>query len=319
MIRTLPFAVALATACSSSTGPGAVGHPRGMVFAKPGLPGGPFGVAVSASGNVLVTQPLGNTVTAYRLPDTLPTTANYWAGDDPAAVDMDPAGTRAYIVNHFGVSLRVVKLNPLGTIDSLPLTNAGYDVAVGPSGQRVYVTTADGRVYVVATATFTIMDSMQAGVEATGLAFSPDGSRLYISSRDAGSVTVFNTETDAPIDTIVTMGMPQRIAVSQDGTTLFVADEMHGIDVVSLPTGTVEPSIPLDTATYGLGLTPDGKQLYATNPRLGYVSIIDVATRQLIQTLSVGGEPRNVAFDHNGATAIVTDGSASNGHVIFIH
>lgn len=319
MNRAFPLAVALVTACSSSTGPGAVGHPTGTAFARPGLPGEPWGVAVSSSGDVLVTQPLGNTITEYRLPDTLPTTANFFAGIEPAGVAINAAGTRAYIVTQTGLSLRVMRINPLGMIDSLPLTNVGYDVALGPSGERVYVSTGDGRVYVVATATDAIVDSMQAGVAANGLAFSPDGSKLYVSSRNAGTITVFNTQTDAPIDTIVTGGAPQRIAVSLDGTTLFVANELHGVDVVSLPSGTLQPGIALDSTAFGVAITPDGKQLYGTDARDGYVFILDVATRTWIKSLSVGGEPRNVAFDHDGRTAIITDGSAANGRVIFVH
>lgn len=286
------------------------------MFASPTLPGEPYGVAASPAGDVLVAQVLGNTVTEYRLPDTLPTTANLFAGIEPVHVAIDAAGARAYVVNQSGLALRVVRLDPLGVSDSLALTNAGFNVAVGPGGQRVYVTTSDGRVYVVATTGFSIVDSMTVGSAANGLAFSPDGSRLYVSSRDAGTVTVFNTQTDAPLDTIVTGGAPQRLAVSHDGGTLFVANESHGVDVVALPAGTVQPAIPLDGSGYGLGITPDGKQLYATNPGSGKVFIIDVATHQPIMTLSVGGAPRNVAFDHDGTTAIVTDG---NGRVIFIH
>jgi YVTN family beta-propeller protein len=76
------------------------------------------------------------------------------------------------------------------------------------------------------------------------------------------------------------------------------------------------PSGVRDLSGYGLGISPDGQQLYATNPITGKIFIVDVADRHLLNTLTVGGAPRNVAFDHDGRTAVVTDGA---GRVVFIH
>lgn len=307
--------VLLNAACSTSTGPAGPTHPVGIVSASPQLLGEPYGVAVSPTGVVLIAQVLAGMVSVYDLPDTLPG-ASLNAGLQPVHVAINAAGTRAYVVNQAGQSVHIVSLSPLAVIDSLPLTNDGFNVAVAPNGQRVSVTTADGRVYVIATTSNTIVDSMRVGGAANGLAFSPSGDRLYISSRDAATITVFNTQTDAPIDTIVTGGAPQRLAVTHDGSILFAANESVGISVITLPAGTLLPNIPLDGSGYGLGLTPDGTQLYATNPTTGKIFIVDVADRHLLNTLTVGGAPRNVAFDHDGRTAIVTDGA---GRVIFIH
>jgi YVTN family beta-propeller protein len=307
--------VLLSAACSTSTGPVASTHPTGLVSASPQLPGEPYGVAISPSGAVLIAQVLAGVVSAYALPDTQPG-SSLNAGLQPVHLALNAAGSRAYVVNQAGQSVHILSLNPFAVIDSLPLTNDGFNIAVAPNGQHVYVTTADGRVYVIATTSNTIVDSMRVGTAANGLAFSPTGDRLYISSRNAGTVTVFNTQTDAAVDTIVTTGAPQRLAMSQDGTTLFAANEAVGINVIALPAGTLLPNIPLDGSGYGLGITPDGAQLYATNPTTGKIFIVDVADRHLVNTLAVGGAPRNVAFDHDGRTAIVTDG---DGRVIFIH
>lgn len=307
--------VLLQAACSTATGPGGLTHPAGIVTASPALPGQPYGIAIAPTGEVLIAQVFAGVVSDFTLPDTLPR-ASLTAGVQPVHVAIDAAGSRAYVINQAGQAVRILTLSPLAVIDTLPLTNDGFNIAVAPNGRRVYATTADGRVYVIATTSNTIVDSMRVGGAANGLAFSPSGDRLYISSRDAGTVTVFNTQTDAPVDTIVTTGAPQRLAMSRDGSTLFAANEAVGINVIALPAGTLLPNIPLDGSGYGLGLTPDGEQLYATNPATGRIFIVDVADRHLVNTLVVGGAPRNVAFDHDGRLAIVTDG---DGRVIFIH
>ena len=185
-------------ACSTVIGPGMETHPAGVVFATTALAGEPYGVAISPSGDVLIAQVLGGAISHYRLPDTQ-LASHLASGFQPVHVAFDAAGTRAYLVNQGGQYLRVVQLAPFGIIDSLQLTNDGFNVAVHPNGGRAYVTTADGRVYVVATATIRVVDSMRVGSTANGLAFSPDGRRLYISSRDAGTVTSFDTDTNIPI------------------------------------------------------------------------------------------------------------------------
>lgn len=301
--------------CSSATGPRDLTHPNGVVYATPALTGSPYGVAISAGGDVLIAQVAGGVMSRYELPDTLPSSV-LDLGLEPVHVAIDDANGRAYVVNQFAQKLHIVTLNPVQVVDSIPLTNDGFNLAVQPGGQRVYVTTADGRVYVVSTTTRTIIDSLKVGSVANGLAFSASGDLVYISSRDAGTITAFATATDVAVDTIVTTGAPQRLALSRDGATLFAANESYGINVISLRTGTIQPSIPLDGSGYGLAITPDGKQLYATNPGTGKVFIVDVASRQVVDTLAVGGSPRNVAFNRGGTVAVVTD---ANGRVIFIH
>ena len=303
--------------CSSSTGPEpATGHPKlGVMFASPSLGGEPYGVAIAPNGTVLVARVLADAVTRFDLPDTMPGTS-VPAGTQAVHLALSPAGTIAYVVNQAGQAIHVIDVATGSVTDSAKLTNDGFNIAVSPDGQRVYVTTSDGRVYVMSTSSNDIIDSMRVGSAANGLAFSPDGSRLYISSRDAGTITVFSTQTDAPLDTIATGGAPQRLVVSHDGAKLFAANESAGINVINLPGGTLAPSITLDGSGYGVGLSPDGTQLYATNPGSGKVFIVNEADGHLISTLTVGGAPRNVAFAGDGRIAVVTDG---NGRVLFFH
>jgi YVTN family beta-propeller protein len=284
------------------------------VYAQPAVSGEPYGVSISSAGIVLVARVLDGSVTRFDPLDTLPINS-LAAGLQPVHLAFAPGGERAYVVNQAGQGVRRISLNPFAVTDTIPLSNDGFNLAVAPNGGRVYVTTANGRVYVVLAATLTVVDSLQVGSAANGLAFNPGADRLYISSRDAGTVTVFDTRSDAALDTIVTGGAPQRLAVSADGLTLFVANESSGINVIALPTGTRQPDVPLVASAYGLGLSPDGQQLYATDPTSGVVYIVDVRSRTVVHSLVVGGAPRNVAFDHDGTTAVVTDG---NGRVLFI-
>jgi DNA-binding beta-propeller fold protein YncE len=100
--------------------------------------------------------------------------------------------------------------------------------------------------------------------------------------------------------------------VAPDGSELYVANEVSGLDVVNVATGAVI-SISFGTAAYGLGLTPDGTQLYVLLPQAGEARVLNRVSRAAVKTLLVGGTPRNVAFASDG-TALVANEQA----IVFI-
>jgi YVTN family beta-propeller protein len=154
-------------------------------------------------------------------------------------------------------------------------------------------------------ATNTVITTLSVGAAANGLAFSPDGTVLYVSSRDAGTVVAVDPVTNTITRTYTLGGMPQRLAVALDGSELYVANEVSGLDVVDVASGTVN-SISFGTAAYGLGLTPDGAQIYVLLPQMGEVRVLNRATLDAVKTLLIGGTPRNVGFASDG-TALVAN------------
>ena len=109
-----------------------------------------------------------------------------------------------------------------------------------------------------------------------------------------------------------TLGMPQDVRSSPDGKTLFVADMMvDGVHVVDGETLKQTGFIPTGVGAHGLYPSRDGKLLYVANRGSnkvrgkpggpGGVSVIDFATRKVVQTWAVpgGGSPDmgNVSAD----------------------
>jgi YVTN family beta-propeller protein len=275
------------------------------------LTGNPYGVAVSSAGVIYAAQIGGSTLARGDLATkTFPSTVV--VGSTPPHVVFNPGGTTAYATLQTGQGLAVVDVatNTLST--TVPLTSGGFNLIVAPDGLRVYVTTADGTLYVVDATTNTVITTLAVGAAANGLAFSPDGSVLYVSSRDAGTVVAVDPVTNTITRTYTLGGMPQRLAVAPDGAELYVANEVSGLNVVDVASGAVT-SVSFGTAAYGLGLTPDGSQLYVLLPDVGHVRLLDRVSRAPIKTLFVGGIPRNVVFASDG-TALVANEQA----IVFI-
>ena len=104
-----------------------------------------------------------------------------------------------------------------------------------------------------------------------------------------------------------------RVSISRN--VLYIASEAVGLETLDLAAGTRTTASGVGSGAVGLALSPDGEQLYVTNPPAGLVQIVNRATRAVVGTFNNVGRPRNVAFEPHGTAAIVTD---ENGRVIFI-
>ena len=314
---TAALAFLLALACGGSsksdgpTGPDGVGptHPAGVIAATLSVSGRPHGVAIASSGKFCVSQIDAGSITCGMLTASGATLGNPVAvGQTPAHVALSADGTRAYTANQYGSSASVVDISTStpSLLATVPLPSDGFNVLADPSGGRVYVTTSSGALEVMDAGTRTIVAQVATGPASNGLALDKTAGILYVSSISAGTVSAVNTAPNTVTKTYTVSAAPQRIALSADGKTLYVANESNGLDIVDVATGTRTAVSGVDPQAVGLALAPDGKVVYVTNPPLGKVQIVDVATRQ-VTTLTGFSRPRNVAFGLSGAAALVTD------------
>lgn len=270
------------------------------------LPERPYGVAVSGAGVIYAALIDGQSLARGDLATRSFSSTYVDVGLTPPHVVFNPAGTTAYATLQSANGLAVVDVTTNALTTTVPLSSGGFNLIVAPDGQRVYVTTAGGALYVVDATTNTTITTLSVGAAANGLAFSPDGSVLYVSSRDAGTVVAIDPTTNTITRTYPVGGMPQRLAVAPDGSEFYVANETSGLNVVNVASGAVS-SVSFGTAAYGLGITPDGTQLYVLLPAAGQVRVLDRATRAAVKTISVGGVPRNVAFASDGKALVANE------------
>ena len=53
----------------------------------------------------------------------------------------------------------------------------------------------------------------------------------------------------------------------------------------------VVSSFPTGHRTWGIGLSPDDRRLYAASGLSGTLTIVDLATNQVVDTVQLGGKP----------------------------
>lgn len=300
---------------------GDVTHPDGAIAERKDLGDHPFGIAVSSEGTIYIGRPYANRLERVDLPGS-DFTGGVSVGDIPTAIAFGPAGDRAYVTNQWSQSVGIIDVASNVQVAAVTVPGDPFVLAVAPDGGTVYASTNVGGVHAIDAVADTIVASWSFKGPINGLAFHPDGVRLYAVvqfgyDQTPGEIEEIDTRTQAVLRTIAVpdAGDLQGIAVSPDGSELYVADEYGPLHVLELDGGTQVATVPGAQGGFGLALTRDGTQLYMSTSYGGVVYVVDRAGRSLLKTIETGGRPRRIVFDLTGTTAVIPN---EDGWVDFV-
>ena len=219
-----------------------------------------------------------------------------------------------------------------------------HDVAVSPDGRYVYVTgtagsgftSTDGTVSVIDTTTHAVRGPYAAGTAATGIAVSPDGSRLYVATELWNSnVMVMETATMTVIGTVYLgyFNYPIDGAFTPpDGKRLYMIAGAQGSEMAEGAVMVIDTD-PLSgtynqviggLSAYDLGIgfpadvvfSPDGGRAYVSDAGGNTVTVIDTSTNTVIGTIATTLSPasgsRHIAISPDGNTLYITDSAAGS-------
>ena len=95
---------------------------------------------------------------------------------------------------------------------------------------------------------------------------------------------------------------PEQLAISADGTRLYVANEdTETLSVVDVASGKVIAAVKIGEEPEGVTIRPDGKVVYVTCEGDGAVFAIDTTTNKVLKRIPGGPRPRSVAFLPDGS------------------
>jgi YVTN family beta-propeller protein len=265
----------------------------------------PMGVAVTRDGtHVYVTNNGEDTVSVIdAATNTVTTTVT--VGPGPFGLAVTPDGAHVYVANRGEETVSVIETATNTVTNTVMMVGpAPYAVAVAPNGARVYVTnngqytlldeqhgSSQNAVSVIDTATHTVIANVSVGSAPTGLAMSPDGTRVYVANGGDDSVSVIDTATNTVTATFqVGFAAPMGVAVTPDGAHVYVANNRDDtVAVIARATGNVT-IVKVGPAPFGVAVTPDGAQVYVANNGLNTVSVIATATN-IVTEVTVGSNP----------------------------
>jgi len=155
-----------------------------------------------------------------------------------------------------------IDLPTLAVTGQVEVGGEPIDVRIAPDGAVFYVANHvkdGGGVSVIDPAGMTETAFIPTGAGAHGLYPSRDGTQLYVTNRKAGSVTVLDVATRAPVATwtIAGGGSPDMGGVSADGTQFWVSGRYNDVVYVfDTTSGAVTHTIPVEHGPHGLAIFP---------------------------------------------------------------
>ena len=311
-----------------------MGHPQATTTSSVRLPGdaqgdAPFGAAVDGSGRILISQTNSGHIASDLYPVTGFTTTEKLGGI-PTSIALLGRGTALLTPTGSDTnSATVVDISSNRALVEVPLGVTAFSAIAAPDSQTAYLGTDDGRVLEFDVASSQVTGSIDLEVEnsrANHLALNAAGTLLYASSFTTGTVSEIDLMSKSVARIFIVGGEPQGIAISPNGSELYVADEFGkgAIKVFDLVGETLETTILSGASSslggpFGLAMSPDGTTVYvgvisAQGP--GLIHVIDTGTRTIQRTFnSCGQTPRRIAFGYSGGLAVIADES---GCVTFV-
>ncbi|MEM7308023.1 MAG: hypothetical protein AAF682_15195 [Planctomycetota bacterium] len=230
----------------------------------------PSGVAITPDGALAVVANLDSSFVSVIDLATLSVT-NVPTSTRNSEVAISPDGAFAYVsvVSSDGVwridlgSLTAsgfVSTGQMGTVFFLYQQNSG--IALSNDGATlVTCNSGDDSLSVIDTTTMSLLASVLVGDNPVQAAFSADDSTIYVTNKNAGTVSLVSNAGVASVQTstIAVGTQPYEVVVSADGARLFVGcTGTDTVDVVELGLGAVITSIPVPDNPQGMRLSESG-------------------------------------------------------------
>lgn len=130
-----------------------------------------------------------------------------------------------------------------------------------------------------------------------------DGKEMYVAVKYSNILSVIDAATNTLIKNISVGVQPEALALSKDGTKLYVGQQGGNISVIDTASKTVVETISIGGPVRDLALSPDGTKLYVPMEFSG-LKVVDLATNAFKKIASTGC-PEHVSFSPDGATAYV--------------
>jgi YVTN family beta-propeller protein len=217
-------------------------------------------------------------------------------------------------------------------IGSVKLTGKPNECAVTPDGRYVVVPIRDGNsVNIVDVAQQKIVKLLPIHVPHN--AFDAGSNRyIFVSSMEDHEIDVIDLAKMEYSAHIPVGGRPRPYVVVPDAHKMYVAvSYLHGFEVVDIPSQRVTQRIEIpplhpgailgpfetpDTFTHGLGVTPDGTEVWVTSELDNAMYVYDLKAKKVTARVPTGIGPNWVTFSPDGKYACVSNAGSDDISVI---
>ncbi|HEX3689784.1 MAG TPA: hypothetical protein VHV28_08805 [Solirubrobacteraceae bacterium] len=178
-------------------------------------------------------------------------------------MDFSASGRYAYASCEFAGRMIEVNLHTRALMRTLVLNHGDaspQDVKLAPDGRTLYVADQlSGGVWEINPASFRVLGFLRTGAGAHGLYPSRNARFLYVSNRQAGSISVVSFRSRRVVKTwqLPPPASPDMGGVSADGRTLWLSGRYNAVVyAINTRTGRLRATIPVGSGPHGLCVWP---------------------------------------------------------------
>ena len=238
----------------------------------------------------------------------------YRIGPHPKGLLVSADGTRVYVTGYDGSTSVISTADH--TVKTLMLERSNAEV-VSPDGSCIYLAPSGiagdtgGSWISVVSAEGATVAVVPVDRHATDMALSPDGRRLYVSSRrgssyldSRGSISVIDTCTSRVVDKIAVEVAPDTVTMSLNGTRLYATHyHKNALSIIDLRTRGVSRWV-FGDAPIDIAVSPDDAIACVTN--LQSLTVFNAAAN-IVKSAAIGALPRATRLSTDGKRAYVLD------------
>lgn len=225
------------------------------------------------------------------------------------------------VVNQQADSVTLVDLKTMAAYRHVPVVGGPHEAAASPDGRRVLVTNYNKQgagpqkaLSLLALPSGDTLKTIDLGeYRAPHDVRWVDGSRVVVTSEANQALLVVNVDSGAIEKVFRTdAGLSHMLALSTDRTRIYCSNMRDGsVSAFDFETGKKLADVKTGKECEGVGVTPDGRWVWAGNRAEDSISIIDTRTLRVVKHLPSPGFPYRVQFTPNGRFALVPHATAS--------
>lgn len=255
-------------------------------------------------------------------------------GTAPAAVAVSPDGRKLYLADRDAGASSIFVLRSAGLATLINVNFPGgrpRSLASSPDGRRLYAAVPGVGLLVLDAANLALKQTISVPLDdegrdnPQGIAVSPDGERVVVSSGTAGGgVSIVRTLDGAVVGTFTPgAGLaPTGVAFHPAGTPVYVAAADVGGGAGSLITFDLANAsetgrVAVGVRPIGVAVTPDAQLVFVSNQGSNTVTRYDVASGVALSPTPVGAEPTGLAVSPDGAKVYVVNRVDNSVSVFF--
>ncbi len=236
------------------------------------------------------------------------------------AAAQSPSPARLLVLLRDASALAIVDPVAGKVLAQIPTARNPHEVTASPDGKLAFVASPSDGISVIDLAAQKEVRRLDIGPGSAPHDVRFAGGKLYFTAEGYKVIGRYDPASDQ-IDWLLGTGQDttHMLVLSNDLDTIFTAN--RGSDTVTVVEGVSSgpPNWTLTTipvggeSPEGIDLSPDGQELWTVTRGDGGVSIIDVATKTVIQRLNLNMRDANrVKFTPDGTRVLISDGQGSS-------